>query len=247
MSAKRLEISPPRPSDSVSPMQEQQQQQQQQNQQHQLVAGDRIPAPPSSALAADEMQSLLSHVLVDLVEARRRTELRRTVRRKDQEASDVKHTRMAKALGKIPCIGATLKAKYLNSKLVSYLEGVGVRSEDVDGLVNSVTLVNALILTIPPGIVTSLGMNSGTWDTLETVISLCNIEGSELFWYEPSLFQTCTIYLSDAASSRKPGLADITSSSLPSCRGRIFAPLAASHNSLFVPPSSLPHPHSPHT
>lgn len=84
----------------------------------------------------------------------------------------------------LPCCGKLMARKYLDSKLVAYMEGRGVSSNDVDGLVNSVTLVNALLLTIPPGIVTSMGINSSSWDNLQNFAANCNLDGTQLMWYE---------------------------------------------------------------
>ena len=129
-------------------------------------------------------QRLLAAALEDAVAAHLKKERKRKRRAREKREDENSRTKLVAFIETIPCVGKIIAEKYSKSKLVGFVEGRGVSCEDVDTLVNSITLVNALILTIPPSIITSMGYNSGTWDSLEDAIAdKCNVEGSELLWY----------------------------------------------------------------
>ena len=138
----------------------------------------RLPEDPAA------YQRLLAAALEDAVAAHLKKERKRKQAREQKREDERSRTKLVAFIEKIPCVGKIIAEKYSKSKLVGFVEGRGVSCEDVDTLVNSITLVNALILTIPPSIITSMGYNSGTWDALEDAIAdKCNVEGSELLWY----------------------------------------------------------------
>ena len=63
-------------------------------------------------------------------------------------------------------IGARLKAKYEKSSINKYLVGDGLTSDDVDTTMNTLALINALILTIPYSLAGSL--DNQYWDWLQS-------------------------------------------------------------------------------
>jgi len=140
---------------------------------------DHIPEQNSGSF-----QKIVAQALHEVMVIRKKARAKR-IRRAQEKAEHLKSTtKIAALLLRVPVVGKALKDKYLHSKLVSYIEGRGLSPPDVDLLVNSVTLVNALILTIPPSIITSLGQNSGSWQGLQDNIALCGIAGSDTIWDE---------------------------------------------------------------
>lgn len=139
----------------------------------------------NQGLTVEDYQSVLARAIKQIVEGQLAKEAsikRRRASLKPKLDEQIKKSCLARLVIRIPVFGEPLAHKYLSSKLVAYLEGEGVTSDDVDTLVNSVTLVNALLLTIPPGIIISL--NQELWDGLQQNIASCEIDGSQLFWYE---------------------------------------------------------------
>lgn len=64
-----------------------------------------------------------------------------------------------------------LKSRWHHSNVRGYYSGEGLDVEEADSVMNAMALVNALILTIPYGIVSSL--NSEYWDWMQVAIQDC--------------------------------------------------------------------------
>jgi len=65
----------------------------------------------------------------------------------------------------------TLISRWKDNNLYEIFVGKFVTSEDIDNVVNTLTLVNALILTIPYGIMSSTGPDY--WDYVEATLDAC--------------------------------------------------------------------------
>lgn len=74
--------------------------------------------------------------------------------------------------------------RYKKSTVMNFVEGFGVLNDDVDTTVNNLTLVQALLLTIPPGIITSLNGVTGVWESLKANIAACNIANTDSVWID---------------------------------------------------------------
>ena len=87
-----------------------------------------------------------------------------------------------------------------HSSVVKFLDGNGMTADTVDTAVGTFTLVNALLLTIPFGLVGSLGNNY--WDWLEATMASCplggNLDGNTFHdIYQAIYSQLCgTVYTS---------------------------------------------------
>ena len=73
-----------------------------------------------------------------------------------------------------PCSFFDIRARLASSSLVKFFSGVDLSSDDVDTTVNTFTLVNALLLTIPFGLIS--GLNFSYWDALQTILLTCAAE-----------------------------------------------------------------------
>jgi hypothetical protein len=74
-------------------------------------------------------------------------------------------------------LGKYMEKRYRRGGIMRFIEGHNITSEHIDNVVNMVTLVNALILTIPPGIITEY--NNETWDGMRDVIDSCPYDGAD--------------------------------------------------------------------
>ncbi len=74
-------------------------------------------------------------------------------------------------------VGEYIAKRYRRGALLKFFEGYDLGPEEIDTLINMVTLVNALILTIPPGIITDYSFD--TWDGMRTLIASCGYNDSE--------------------------------------------------------------------
>ncbi len=79
------------------------------------------------------------------------------------------------------------------TSLCTWKEPAGLTSDDADNIVNNLTLVEALLLTIIPSLATSL--DSSYWNWLTSAISECVIDNTAAVWrtevYEP--FFKCVV------------------------------------------------------
>jgi hypothetical protein len=80
------------------------------------------------------------------------------------------------------CLGRYLEWKYRRSMVRHFIEGIDLEANDVDTMYNGMMLVQALLLTIPPGIMTSLNTSTGVWTTLQNNIVACGVENSGSVW-----------------------------------------------------------------
>lgn len=82
---------------------------------------------------------------------------------------------------KIPHLGDIIKKKYENSNCKRLLKG-DIVSDEIDSMVNTFALIFALFLTIVPGY--ALNLSDGTTlSYLQDNISICNIDGTDNYWY----------------------------------------------------------------
>lgn len=82
---------------------------------------------------------------------------------------------------KIPYLGIGIKNKYENSNCKRLLKG-DIVSDEIDTMVNTFALIFALFLTIVPGYALNLSDGS-TLTYLENNISICEIDGTDRYWY----------------------------------------------------------------
>ena len=82
---------------------------------------------------------------------------------------------------KMPRLGNYIKGKYERSNCKRLLKG-DIVSEEIDSMVNTFALIFALFLTIVPGY--ALNLSDGTTlGYLQDNISICNIDGTDRYWY----------------------------------------------------------------
>jgi len=86
-------------------------------------------------------QRLLAAALEDAVAAHLKKERKRKRARELKREDENSRTKLVAFIETIPCVGKIIAEKYSKSKLVGFVEGRGVSCEDVDTLVNSITLV----------------------------------------------------------------------------------------------------------
>ena len=140
--------------------------------------GHGLPAP-TMELSQHDMHAIIARAVKEIIVSAKKKKRRRKAEIPLEQKAHASY--LGRFLICLPFCGRAMARKYLDSKLVAFLEGHGVHSDDTDTLVNSITLVNALLLTIPPGIITSLGINSSSWDNIETFAANCNLPGTQLF------------------------------------------------------------------
>jgi hypothetical protein len=71
--------------------------------------------------------------------------------------------------------------RYEDSSLRHFVEGECLCSDDIDTIVNMLTLVQALLLTITPSFM--LALQDDFWENLQQSIDQCNIPNSSNIWY----------------------------------------------------------------
>jgi hypothetical protein len=67
----------------------------------------------------------------------------------------------------------TIYQRIVDNNLRDMFIGKLVKAEDIDNIVNTITLLNALVLTIPYGMMTSADHNYWTW--VETTLNNCKV------------------------------------------------------------------------
>jgi hypothetical protein len=89
---------------------------------------------------------------------------------------DGSESAITKCLRSSPFLADYLVERWKSSGLCDYWECKDLRKEDVDAVVTNFTVVQALLLTIPPTFVTAVSISSGTWEALKAAIDNCNID-----------------------------------------------------------------------
>jgi hypothetical protein len=94
----------------------------------------------------------------------------------------------APACMKATAAGRYLHGRYVNSTLRKYFEGVDIEPEDADNAVNTLTLVAALVLTIPFGLLGTFGHE--TWEWISDSLDACTAAGHDVRYSSTHMFQS---------------------------------------------------------